>query len=107
MNGSGSSEPLSTNDSSGTLSTAASTSSSADLAASLSGLMSADASRSSALIPESSAADATMADVGERAEQPEHPAKPHIRGFLRKIEAGEAIVLADVEAVLRRLEEAL
>ncbi len=48
-----------------------------------------------------------MADVGERAEQPEHPAKPHIRGFLRKIEAGEAIVLADVEAVLRRLEEAL
>ncbi|MGX5880092.1 hypothetical protein MJS38_06450, partial [Burkholderia gladioli] len=109
-NGSGSSEPLSTNDSSGTLSTAASTSSSADLATSLSGLMSADASRSSASIPESSAADATMADVGEQAEQQpeaEHPAKPHIRGFLRKIEAGEAIVLADVEAVLRRLEEVL
>ncbi|WP_186206893.1 hypothetical protein [Burkholderia gladioli] len=68
------------------------------------------ASSSNASIPVSSGADATMADVGEQADRPVdpvHPAKPHIRGFLRKIEAGEAIVLSDVESVLRRIEEML
>ncbi|PRG49700.1 hypothetical protein [Burkholderia gladioli] len=109
-NGSGNSDQPSTSDASATLSIAASTSSAEALAFSTSDTTNTPASSSNASIPVNSAADATMADVGEQAEQQpetEHPAKPHIRGFLRKIEAGEAIVLADVEAVLRRLEEAL
>ncbi|WP_334037267.1 hypothetical protein [Burkholderia gladioli] len=109
-NGSSNSEQPSTSDASATLSTAASTSSAEASAFSTSDTTNTPASSSNASIPVNSAADATMADVGEQAEQQpetEHPAKPHIRGFLRKIEAGEAIVLADVEAVLRRLEEAL
>ncbi len=109
-NGSSGSAPLSTSDASATLSNAASTSSAEASASSTSDTMSTHALSSSASIPGSSAADATLADVGEQAEPPvqlDHPAKPHIRGFLRKIEAGEAIVLADVESVLRRIEEML
>ncbi|MDN7497938.1 hypothetical protein QZM89_22305 [Burkholderia gladioli] len=55
-------------------------------------------------------ADATLADVGDEAgQQPDtdHPAKPHVLGLLRKIEAGEAIVLSEVESVLRRVKEML
>ncbi|WP_070106305.1 hypothetical protein [Burkholderia plantarii] len=61
---------------------------------------------SGSLAPDSSATeDAKSSDAP--APTGDHPAKTHIRGFLRKIEAGEAIVLADVEALLRRIEEAL
>ncbi|KVF08977.1 hypothetical protein WJ04_09095 [Burkholderia vietnamiensis] len=45
-----------------------------------------------------------------RAELPpaaEHPAKEHAMSILQKIEAGEAIVLGDLQAKLRAFVEAL
>ncbi|KKJ05642.1 hypothetical protein [Burkholderia gladioli] len=60
-----------------------------------------------ALQPTAAPSGAATSTAAERPVDPVHPAKPHIRGLLRKIEAGEAIVLADVESVLRRIEEML
>lgn len=37
----------------------------------------------------------------------EHPAKPHLSALRRKIESGEAIIMADLLALIHRIEEAL